>query len=157
MIIVEVEWMNRASHHIFSSPLPVGLGADTSSQCRRSRSGLAANLAPLAGRGRIASSDAIRVSDYLDCQVALAYSARASRAFALSLTRSLRAKAMRTTIFCLPALSSLSRNSPRLLSYRAAMAATRKRIERTPARPPRVDRLPFRLPLSLAIGARPAS
>src|SRR3954469_5577006 len=95
------------------------------------------------------------VSDYLDCQVALAYSARASRAFALSLTRSLRAKAMRTTIFSLPALSSLSRNSPRLLSYRAAMAATRKRIERTPARPPRVDRLPFRLPLSLAIGARP--
>src|ERR1700722_5006040 len=55
-----------------------------------------------------------RVSDYLVCQVALAYWARASRAFALSLTRSLRASAMRMTIFSLPALSSRSRNSPRL-------------------------------------------
>src|ERR1700682_602275 len=107
------------------------------------------------GRGRIAL--AIRVSDYLRSQVALAYAARASRAFALSLTSSLRASAMRITIFSFPLARNLSRDAPRLWSKRAAVAATRNRIERTPERPPRTGRLPLRLPLSLAIGATPTS
>src|ERR1700694_2624252 len=96
-------------------------------------------------------------SDYLRCQVALAYWARASRAFALRRTSSLWARAIRTTIFSFPAASNLSRNSARVLSYLAAIAATRNRIERTLARPPRMDRLPWRLPLSSASGARPTS
>src|SRR6202165_4686613 len=98
-----------------------------------------------------------RESDYLRCQVALAYWARASRAFALRRTSSLWARAIRTTIFSFPAASNLSRNSARVLSYLAAIAATRNRIERTLARPPRMDRLPWRLPLSSASGARPTS
>src|ERR1700738_2256904 len=56
------------------------------------------------------------VSDYLRSQVALAYAARASRAFALSLTSSLRASAMRITIFSFPLARNLSRNAPRLWS-----------------------------------------
>src|ERR1700722_6631553 len=56
------------------------------------------------------------VSDYLKSQVALAYWARASRAFALRRTSSFRASAMRMTIFSFPAATNLSRNSPRLLS-----------------------------------------
>src|ERR1700730_973097 len=99
----------------------------------------------------------VGVSDYLRCQVALAYCARASRAFALRRTSSLWARAIRTTIFSFPAASNLSRNSARVLSYLAAIAATRNRIERTLARPPRMDRLPWRLPLSSASGARPTS
>src|ERR1700694_5024051 len=54
------------------------------------------------------------MSDYLRSQVALAYAARASRAFALSLTSSLRASAMRITIFSFPLARNLSRNAPRL-------------------------------------------
>src|ERR1700737_97981 len=58
----------------------------------------------------------VGVSDYLRSQVALAYAARASRAFALSLTSSLRASAMRITIFSFPLARNLSRNAPRLWS-----------------------------------------
>src|SRR5713226_9330744 len=105
-------------------------------------------------RGEVAER---RVSDYLKSQVALAYWARASRAFALRRTSSLWARAIRTAILCFPAASNLSRKAARDLSYLAAVLATRKRIERTLARPPRMDRFPFRLPLSSAIGARPAS
>ena len=46
-------------------------------------------------------------SDYLRCQVAFANWVRASRAFALRITMSLRASAMRMTIFALPAACSL--------------------------------------------------
>src|SRR5260370_12231082 len=112
---------------------------------------------PACGERSDRIGDAIRVSDYLKSQVALAYWARASRAFALRRTSSLWARAIRTTILGFPAASNLSRKAARVLSYLAAIPATRKRIERTLARPPRIDRLPCRLPLSSAIGARPAS
>ena len=51
--------------------------------------------------------------DYLRCQVALAYWARASRAFALRRTSSLWARAIRTTIFSFPAAINLARKSAR--------------------------------------------
>src|SRR5260370_40531912 len=95
------------------------------------------------GRGRIAV--AIRVSDYLKSQVALAYWARASRAFALRRTSSLWARAIRTAILCFPAASNLSRKAARVLSYLAAVPWARKKIGRALARPPRIDRLPCRL------------
>src|SRR3984885_577369 len=99
----------------------------------------------------------VGVSDYLGSQVALAYAARASRAFALRRTSSLRASAMRMTIFSFPLATSLARKPARLLSYLEAISATRNRIEHTLLRPPRTVLLPSLLPLLLAIGATPTS
>ena len=48
-------------------------------------------------------------------------------------TRSLGAKAIRTTIFSFPALMSFWWKAAKLGSYRRAISATRKRIDRTPA------------------------
>ncbi len=97
------------------------------------------------------------MSDYLGCQVAFANFARASWAFALRRASSLRAIAIRTTILGLPAARSLSRKFPRVSSKRAAMPATRKRIDSTPALPPRMWRFPDLGPPSFAIGATPTS
>jgi hypothetical protein len=69
---------------------------------------------PLVGEGALAQRG--RMSDYLGCQVALAYAARASRALALRRTSSLRARAMRMTIFSFPAATSLAWKSARLWS-----------------------------------------
>src|SRR5258708_33256611 len=80
---------------------------------------------PLVGEGPFAKRR--RVSDYLKSQVALAYWARASRAFALRRPSSLWARAILTAILCFPAASNLSRQAARGLSYLAAGPAIPRR------------------------------
>src|SRR5262245_39573470 len=97
------------------------------------------------------------VSDYLGCQVAYANCFRASRVLALRTTRSLRASAMRMTILGFPASFNRCWKAAKWGLCLATIPATRKRMPRGPARPPRTERRPVRLPLSSARGARPAS
>jgi len=60
-LIVEVDGVTHAEA---SERARDKIRTDLLEACGFGRSGLAANLAPLAGRGRIASSDAIRVRGY---------------------------------------------------------------------------------------------
>src|SRR4051794_40323054 len=97
------------------------------------------------------------VSDCLSCQAEHQSWARTSRALALRRTRSLWARAIRITFFGLPArVSRRGKAAKSGLCGRTSSAMT-NRIERMPLRPPRTERLPLSLPLSRAIGARPAS
>src|SRR3954449_10721879 len=97
------------------------------------------------------------VSDCLGCQAEEGSWARTSRALALRRTRSLCARAIRITFFGLPARVSRRWKSAKSGLCRRTSSATTNRIERMPLRPPRTERLPLSLPLSRAIGARPAS
>ena len=97
------------------------------------------------------------LSDCLGCPVAAANWFRASRAFALRMTRSLRARAMRMTILAFPAVCNRCWKAAKCGSCWATMRATMKRMLRGPARPPRIERRPLRWPLSSARGARPTS
>src|SRR5580658_1212627 len=97
------------------------------------------------------------VSDCLACQAGHSSWRRTSRAFALRRTRSLWASAVRTAFFALPASVNLLWNAAKSASYRRTISATTKRMERTVLRPPLMDRLPTRLPVSWASGARPTS
>src|SRR5260221_5867434 len=97
------------------------------------------------------------VSDCLSCQAGHAIWFRVSRAFALSLTRSLWARAMRMTFLRFPASLNRLWKAAKSGLYRRTRSATTKRIERMPSRPPRMGRLPKGLPPSRASRARPAS
>src|SRR3954453_8713574 len=97
------------------------------------------------------------VSDCLGCQAEDGSWARTSRALALRRTRSLWARAIRITFFGLPARVSRRWKAAKSGLCRRTSAATKNGFERMPRRPPRTERLPLSLPLSRAIGARPAS
>ena len=79
----------------------------------------------------MAGSLAQWASDHLGCQVACAQCLRASRTFALRMTRSLRARVMRMTISGFPALLNPWWNALGPSWKRAAPLATRNRMERT--------------------------
>src|SRR3954469_6501141 len=97
------------------------------------------------------------VSDCLSCQAEHQSWARTSRALALRRTRSLWARAIRITFFGLPAGLGGRWKAAKWGLCRRTSSATTNRMERMPLRPPRTERLPLSLPLSRAIGARPAS
>src|SRR4051794_3721368 len=105
----------------------------------------------------IVSVPTLVVSDCLGCQAEYGSWARTSRALALRRTRSLWARAIRITFFGLPARVSRRWKAAKSGLCRRTSSATTNRIERMPLRPPRTERLPLSLPLSRAIGARPAS
>src|SRR6185437_9991172 len=91
-------------------------------------------------------AERVGVSDCLACQAGYARRLRTSRAFALSLTNSLWARAIRMTFLGLPAAVSRLWKAAKSGSCRRTISATTKRIERRPARPPRTGRLPLLLP-----------
>src|SRR5580700_9902553 len=92
-----------------------------------------ASLLPLAGEG--VATQWRRMSDCLGCQVAHANSLRASRALALSQTRSFLARATRMTFLSLPASFNLRWRAANSGTYRRTTSATVKRIDRTWVRP----------------------